>query len=205
MGCSTLTELQKTAADVKKETIKAGYIKAVKDLIFSEGVGAVTARRLGEITGYSYATVYHYFDDLNGLLLEAKLSMIHDMTQIEEIRTDQSQDPLQRFKQNTRIPVDFFIQNPNVFRFFYTYPLDARNESAMRSLEIEKNYYSGFFPFVESGIIKESDIPVLSRTILYTVYGLITLYLSDNGLTKEEIYSDLDQIIDFLLNRSNAT
>ena len=200
-----MSELRKTAADVKKEYIKTQYINAAKDLIFREGVSAVTARRIGEATGYSYATVYHYFTDLNDLLLETKLSMISDMTRLGQTGTDKSQDPLQRVKQNTRIPVDFFIENPNIFRFFYAYPLDERTETAMRSLELEKNYYNNFLPFVEKGVIKETDIPALSRTILYAVYGMITLYLSDNGLNKEEIYSDLDQMIDLLLNRGRAT
>jgi len=95
--------------------------------------------------------------------------------------------------------VDFFISNPNIFRFFYMFELDSRNEEAMKSLELEKAYYDDFMPFVESGRIREADIPALSRTILYSVFGIITLYLSNNGLTKEDIYRDMDQMIDILL------
>jgi len=194
-----LADIRTDARNIKKEYVKSKFVEAVKTIIFQEGVSAVTARRIAEITGYSYASLYHYFTDLNELLLETKLSMIRDMSPPSQERTQETEDPLQRMKESMRKPVDFFISNPNIFRFYYMFELDSRNEEAMRSLELEKAYYDDFMPFVESGRIREADIPTLSRTILYSVFGIITLYLSNNGLTKEDIYRDMDQMIDILL------
>jgi AcrR family transcriptional regulator len=191
------------ARNVKKDFIKSRFVDAVKSIIIEDGVSNVTVRKIAELTGYSYATIYHYFSNLNELLLEAKLSMIHDMVMRsgeQAIRTD---DPLQHMKDSTRIPVNYFIENPNVFRFFYSYEMDSQNETAMRSLELEKVYYDDFLPFVEKGIIQKSEILAISRTILYAIFGMITLYLSKNGLSREEIDKDIDHMIDILLKGTN--
>ena len=55
--------IMNTKAD-KKEFVKSKFIDAAKSIIFKEGVGAVTVRGVAEMTGYSYATIYHYFSDL---------------------------------------------------------------------------------------------------------------------------------------------
>ena len=194
-----MTDIRADAKNVKKEYVKSKFVEAAKIIILQDGVSSVTARRIAELTGYSYASLYNYFTDLNELLLETKLFMIREMTQAGQDHASVMYDPLLHMKESMRKPVDFFITNPNIFRFFYMYELDYRNVEAMKSLELEKAYYQDFVPFVESGRIKEADIPALSRTILYSVFGIITLYLSNNGLTKDDIYRDVDRIIDLLL------
>ena len=194
-----MTDIRADAKNVKKEYVKSKFVEAAKIIILQDGVSSVTARRIAELTGYSYASLYNYFTDLNELLLETKLFMIREMTQAGQDHASVMYDPLLHMKESMRKPVDFFITNPNIFRFFYMYELDYRNVEAMKSLELEKAYYQDFAPFVESGRIKEADIPALSRTILYSVFGIITLYLSNNGLTKDDIYRDMDRIIELLL------
>jgi len=194
--------IMNTKAD-KKEFVKSKFIDAAKSIIFKEGVGAVTVRGVAEMTGYSYATIYHYFSDLNELLLEAKLSMIGDMVRISAKDAVISDDPMQRMKDNMKIMVDYFIANPNIFRFFYFYEMDDRNRETMIALNLEPMYYDSFMPFVESGVIKETDIPAASRAMLYTAFGVITIYLSNNGLSREDVDSDMNRIIELIL-RGNS-
>lgn len=197
-----MSDIRTDAKNVKKEYVKSKFVEAAKTIILQDGVSSVTARRIAEMTGYSYASLYNYFTDLNELLLETKLFMIRGMTQSGQEHKSIMDDPLLRMKESMRIPVDFFITNPNIFRFFYMYELDYRNVEVMKSLELETAYYRDFAPFVESGRIKETNIPALSRTMLYSVFGIITLYLSNNGLTKDDIYRDVDRIIDLLLGEN---
>jgi AcrR family transcriptional regulator len=194
-----MNDIRTESKRVKKEYVKAKFIDAAKAMIFQHGVSSVTARGIAEATGYSYATLYHYFADLDELLLETKLSMIRDISLHSEAQTVETEDPLQRMKERMRQPVNFFINNPNIFRFFYMHEMDARNERAMQSLALEKAYYDDFIPFVQRGSIKETNIPAISRMLLYSVFGIITLYLSNNGLAREEIDRDMDRMIDILL------
>ena len=197
--CRELSDIREDAKNVKKEFVKSKFIDAAKSIILQDDVLNVTVRRVAEMTGYSYATIYHYFQDLNELLLETKLSMIRDMAATGSLQTVVPEDPLEQKKQQAKQMAGFFIDNPNIFGFFYQYKMDESNATAMRSLELEKAYYNDFAPFVESGTISMADIPVISRAITYTVFGSITIYLSNNGLTREEVFSDIDNTIDLLL------
>ncbi len=196
-----MNDVKADAKNSRKDYAKLIFINASKSIIKSDGVSHVTARRIAEMTGYSYTSFYHYFSDMDDLLLNTKLDMIRDMVNesIEKEKTIQAADPLQRIKAKARFPIDYFMDNPNIFGFFYLYKMDERNITAMRSLEIEKAYRDDFLPFTEKGTIKHSDIPAIARTILYAVYGMITLCLSNNGLTKEDVYHDMDEMIDLLL------
>lgn len=199
-----MNAIREEAKNIKKEFIKSKFVDAAKAIIFQDGVSNVTVRRIAESTGYSYATIYHYFQDLNALLLETKLSMIHDMLGSGGMQTVENVDPLDGVKQIARLTASFFIDNPNLFEFFYQYKMDESNVTAMRSLELEKAYYGNFMPFVESGAIGEADIPTISRAIIYTVFGSLTIYLSNNGLTREEVFTDIDNTIDLLLKGSKG-
>lgn len=199
MRCVSLSEIKSDAKTARKEFAKQLFIDAAKSIILREGIFNVTARKIAEITGYSYATIYHYFSDLNELFLETKLQMIQDMIACCKENTIIASDPLQNLKSQNRVFVDYFMENPNIFEFFYSYKMDDRNETAMKSLEIEKEYWDDYLPFVEKGAIRQSDIPIISRTITYAVFGMIMLYLSGNGLSKEILYTDLDNMVDLLL------
>ena len=191
--------IHEDAKNIKKDFVKSKFIDAAVSIILQEGVSSVTVRRIAQITGYSYATIYHYFQDLNALLLETKLMMIRDMVATGSTQTVRLEDPLEQKKQQAKLMAGFFIENPNIFDFFYQYKMDESNAASMRSLELEKAYYDDFMPFVECGAIREADIPAISRAITYTVFGSITIYLSNNGLTKEEVFKDIDNTIDLLL------
>ncbi len=194
-----MSDIREDAKNIKKDFVKSKFVDAAKSIILRDGVLSVTVRRVAEMTGYSYATIYHYFKDLNELLLETKLSMINDMVAAGSTQTVRVEDPLEQKKQQAKLMAGFFIDNPNIFGFFYQYIMDESNATAMRSLELEKTYYDDFTPFVEAGSIRKVDIPAISRAITYTVFGSITIYLSNNGLTKEEVFKDIDNTIDLLL------
>ena len=198
-----MSDIIRNAKTEKKKFVKSKFVDAAKSIIFKDGVGAVTVRGVAEMTGYSYATIYHYFSDLNELLLDAKLSMIDDMVKMSMKTPILSDNPMQRMKDNMKIIVDFFIANPNIFRFFYFYEMDDRNRDTMIALNLEPNYFDGFIPFVKSGAIKESEVPAASRTMLYTAFGLITIYLSNNGLTREDVESDMNLVIELILRGGN--
>lgn len=194
-----MSNIREDAKNIKKDFVKSKFVDTAKSIILRDGVLNVTVRKVAEMTGYSYATIYHYFKDLNELLLETKLSMIRDMVAVGSTQADRPEDPLEQKKQQAKLMAGFFIDNPNLFGFFYQYKMNESNATAMRSLELEKTYYDDFAPFVENGSICKADIPAISRAITYTVFGSITIYLSNNGLTKEEVFKDIDNTIDLLL------
>ena len=113
-----MSDIREDAKNIKKDFVKSKFVDAAKSIILRDGVLSVTVRRVAEMTGYSYATIYHYFKDLNELLLETKLSMINDMVAAGSTQTVRVEDPLEQKKQQAKLMAGFFIDNPNIFGFF---------------------------------------------------------------------------------------
>ncbi len=65
-------------------------------------------------------------------------------------------------------------------------------------LEIWKN---NFKQLAKENIIDETDVIFISKTIIYTLHGILTLYFSNNKLSSEQLYADLDHITDKLLKK----
>jgi len=65
--------------DLKTQRVKRYFLEAAKQIILEEGVEGVSARKISKIAGYSYATTYNYFKDINELLGETKTLMVADV------------------------------------------------------------------------------------------------------------------------------
>ena len=194
-----MKDFHKEAMNVKTSFMRSKYVEAAKTIILRDGVQSVTVRGIGEITGYSYPMIYHYFRDLNELLLETKLTMIGEMTPDRDMQPIQAKDPVELKKQQARQMIGFFIDNPNIFTFFFQHKLDESNIEKMRGLNLEALYYGDFEPLVRRGAIRQDDIPPIARAITFLVFGAVTLYMSGNGLTKEEAMETVDSAVGLLL------
>ena len=53
-----------------EERTRALFIKSAMDILRSEGIRCISARNVADAAGYSYATLYNYFKDMNTLVFE---------------------------------------------------------------------------------------------------------------------------------------
>ena len=197
---------EKTTEDkkaLKKQRIKTYFLEAAKEIIINDGVENISVRKVADIAGYSYATIYNYFSDLNQLLWEVKKLMINDIFEALYKKMAGMAKDIDGIKKGFKIYVEYFFKNPNVFRFFYFYHL---SKPAKETGENEKEpdfdamWEETFKEFVLSGKIRAEDIEVLAKTLIYAIHGLMTLYFSEDVDYKgENVYSELDKVIEYIL------
>ena len=84
--------------ELKRRRIMVLFILAAEELIRQDGVSNLTIRKLADVTGYSSATLYSYFADLDELILYASIrrrkeylkqverEITPDMTSLEQYR-----------------------------------------------------------------------------------------------------------------------
>jgi AcrR family transcriptional regulator len=186
----------------KKEILKAAQI-----IIQNEGYEKITVRHLAEVTGYSHTIFYHYFKNLHGLLWTLRLEMIDGM--IDELGKAplESGDSVDDIVFVFTEYANYFMTNPNIFRFFYFYPFSDPNES-MLSSEIENRFQSmwqeSFACLISEGVISQDQLFVVAKSIIYAISGLLLLNLSTAGLaTRIDIEREIEGIIKFLLRNNN--
>ena len=185
--------------NLKNQRVRAYFVQAAKKIILEEGVENVSVRKVADAAGYTFSTIYNYYGNLNELLQEVKADMIKDLVQhMAETRPSKVSD-VEDIKKQNRLYVEYFIQNPNVFSFFYSYRLHPVQKEPAEVPDFSSQYLETYRGFAERGIIRESEIPVLAKTFIYSLHGLLALYFSDNGMTVQMLYEELDRVADFLL------
>ena len=191
-------------AKQKNELVKNGFIQAAKEIILQEGVEGVSVRKVAQATGYSYATIYHYFTDLSALLLAVKERMVEDVaSQMTSAETPSFRDVADIQRMN-RMYVQFYLDNPHIYDFFYTYRFT--NETIPHyNLRFQDSWQIAYEAFVTSGQLRREDVSTAAKTIIYTIQGLLALYFSSNGLTKEALFQDMDSIVELLFQQRGIT
>ncbi len=193
----------KDKKDYKRKRIKGYFLEAAKGLIINQGVEAVSVRKVADMAGYSYGTIYNYFADINELLWEVKIDMTNDLVEEISEKTQNTTYDIQGIKGLFRIYTAYYFKNPNVFKFFYLHSLsrpEVTTEESIIEPDFNTMWKDTFKGFVDTGKLQEKDIEVVAKLIIYAVHGMLTLCFSNNGdLTEENVYKELDKIVDYLL------
>ena len=189
--------------DIKSQRVRTYFVQAAKDIILSDGVENISVRKIADLAGYSYTTIYNYFTDINELLQEVKIVLIQDVVEHTQGTMPDKIYDLNDIKKSNRAYAQYYFERPHVFRFFYSYRLNPILKAPAELPDFEKLWQETYRGFVLSGAIKETNVPVIAKTIIYTIHGLLALYFSDNGMTKEIFFSDLDKTTDLLLGGGN--
>jgi AcrR family transcriptional regulator len=178
---------------IKADRIKSYFIAAARDIILAEGITGISVRRVADKAGYSYATIYNYYADLQDLLWDVKKSFIFEMKDhVLAGVTTSSETP--NIKAVFHAYVSYYVEYPNVFKFFYQYPTD--NEKSL-SGELQTLFTSLSEEAVQVfSSFTSSDAGVISRTCIYAVHGMLMLFFSGNGMTRESLFNDLAAVLD---------
>lgn len=188
--------------DIKKQRIKMYFLEATKEVIIKEGVENVTARKVADIAGYSYATIYNYFEDINGMLIEARSLIIKDIVEYMFKKINEPLYNAEGIKRLFRTYISYYFENPNVFKFFYFHQLrkSSNQTEVAEGPNFEVMWEETFRGFVMDGTLQPEDIEVISKIFIYAIHGMIAISFSYDGeLTEDKVYKDLDQMIDYLL------
>jgi len=186
--------------NLKTQRVKGYFLEASKQIISSEGAENISARKIAEIAGYSYATIYNYFKDIDELLSETKALMVSDVVKHMRDVMGFAPQSIEDVKRLLIIYIRYHLDNPHIFRFFYFYRL-YDNKDRKEQYNFSYHWMETFRFLVESKIIKEDEVESCAKTLIYAVHGLLALFLSGNGLTEEIMLADLDRMIDFVLRR----
>ena len=104
---------------MKEERRKEYFIQAAEEIIRGEGLQAASARNIAERAGYSYATIYNYFDDLPDLYAHVARSILKDCQMFIQNQTKRKATPEERVYEKTKWFAMYFIQYPSLFGLFF--------------------------------------------------------------------------------------
>lgn len=189
--------------NLKRQRIKTYFLEAAKEIIIKEGYEKVSVRKVADMAGYSYATIYNYFRDLNELLWEVKEAMIEDIFEALRKEAGLKTYDIGGMKAGFRAYIEYYFKNPNIFKFFYFYPHTRPREKAPAEKgepDFAAMWRKTFKELILEGKLRMEELEIAAKTIIYAMHGLIMLCLSNNGdLTEENVYKEMDRLVDYIL------
>jgi len=190
--------------NTKSERVKLHFAETAKNMILNTGIESVSVRKVAREAGYSFATIYNHFESLDELLWYTRNIMILDIANHIKKNNREKVEDIGGIKKIFRTYVDYFVNNPNVYRFFYFHHLDKNKKiypSVTEGDEFNSQIVNTFEFLMKSKKYSQEDISKIMKTLIYSIHGLLTLYISDNDdLKLEDVYRDVDDIITLLLS-----
>lgn len=190
---------EKNSKNIKKNRVKSYFVSAAKEIVIAEGAQNVSVRKIADKSGYSYGSIYNYYADLNELMQDVRNLMYLDLFNIMGTYLEYEKYEIADIKNIYHKLADYFIDNINIYHFFYTYIVKETKPVAYEEMDMGQMYWNTYKDLADNGIIKSEDVPVIAKTMVYCLYGLLSLYFSSNGITVDKLHEDLDRSIDYIL------
>ena len=150
--------------ELKRRRIMTLFILSTEQLLRTEGIQNLTIRKLADVTGYSSATLYSYFEDLDELILYA--SFKYRKEYLKQVATEISSEmtSLEQYRKIYEIFNSYSFRDPEIYMNIYF----GRHSEKIK--EVMDEYYS-LFPeeFVApTEIIRPENADVVAELMVRT-------------------------------------
>lgn len=158
--------------DIRRQRIMTYFIDAAKEIIRTEGIKEISARKIGEKAGYSYATIYNYFDDLNSLLAHCIFDFFEDCYKYVISFKDDSKNKVEQFIAYATAYFKYFYDNPDLF-----YLIFIENLGNVPSKFIKNNKVPSISLLLKSSLMECAEERYVSQDSIYLIGELISASL----------------------------
>ncbi|MBR0404963.1 MAG: TetR/AcrR family transcriptional regulator [Eggerthellaceae bacterium] len=162
-----------------RNAVMASFVTAMKGIVDESGLEGTSIRRVSLATGYSSATLYLYFEDINELIMMSLISYLSDyVTDIVE-STPENESPEEAYRRSWQLFCKHAFAHPAIFlNLFFGPQSDKLNVIAKKYYELfpeELEQASGtMFDMLERGSLLERN------------RILLTALADEIGLTEHE-------------------
>jgi len=145
--------------EIQKKRMMSYFIEAANQIIETEGVNAITIRRVSDIAGYNSATLYNYFENLDHLIFFASMKYLKEYVLSLPDFLKASKNSIDRYFKIWECFCQHSFRKPKIY---YTIFFDRFSNSLNDDI---KEYYS-IFP-EELGEQSKDILPMLLGQNIY--------------------------------------
>jgi AcrR family transcriptional regulator len=177
--------------EIHEERVKGYFIVAAKDLIRGEGLEVVSARNVAERAGYSYATLYNYFNDIRDLIFSCVEDFLEECGDF--VRNYASKAPAGKEHLVAVVSgyCNFFIQYPGIFDLLF-----HQKASSITTVQSKLEKIADFLPVL---IAEDWNVvfgggtgDAFKSLYVYAIQGFMMMYLNNRQVME---YSHVMQTV----------
>jgi len=166
-----------------REAVRRAILDAARELFASEGVEAVTMRRIAEKIEYSPTAIYFHFKDKEALLAEL---CDYDFRQFARrfVEAAQIADPIDRLRAAGQAYVEFGLERPSHYRVMFMTPKPPHAQNTEGKGNPEEDAYAFLHNTIEQAIAEGrlrpelTDVDLVSQVIWSGVHGIVSLEIA---------------------------
>ncbi len=171
-------------SELRRERNRDFFINAARSIVESEGLQALTIRKVSEMAGYSAASVYNYFGSMNSLLNAVKDSYAVDiMKYISQSHYTES-DPVKKLEHSYRAFAEYLLQKPEIFRLIFMSQVgrgEFNPDELPNFLDMGETRMSLFLEVAKENGLRDEVVTTIENTLSAMLFG--NLYFYNFGLT----------------------
>ena len=190
--------------EIQTQRMKRYFIHAAKEVLAEDGVKKLSVRKVGDRAGYSYATLYNYFRDINELLTYCLADMLEDAYRelIEEKQEDlDPRDQLIRYGERY---FSYFSENPVLFQLLFVEDLGTEPEEVTDKMSdlpsVGHLLMDSISACAEAGYIMNNEVEVLVELLVASIHGKLLFFLKRRSdESRDEILAKIRKEIEYLI------
>lgn len=189
---------------LQRERMENYFIEAAKNIIQKEGIKSLSVRKVGEEAGYSYATLYNYFKDLNHLLTYCAYDFFDECYEFMKTSIKGNESTIEQIIVYSKAYINYFMEHPNAFQLIYIEELPPLGSS-------QKNFYRPSIAILlhekiekcaQEGYFHKNKISLIENLIKSSMQGKLLLFLKRRpSKNKEEILKGIEEEIKFIIGK----
>lgn len=191
---------------IQEGRMKSYFIQATKELLKNEGLQMVSVRNVADRAGYSYATLYNYFKDLNELIFVCVKDFQSECEEFVVSETEKVTRGRKKIHAITKAYISYFIQYPGIFELFYV--------ERMRSLGNKDATANLIYTFLDrlcdqewtycqqKKVYTSWQITEMKHQLRFVTAGMLLYYLNRRN---PEDYKEFNTLVDAQIKRTLET
>jgi len=178
-----------------KEHILAGALKC----FMNKGVESTTIADIRDVSGVSVGSIYHHFNNKNGIVVALFLNGVSNHSARQEIALSEANTAKEGVKAVVKCYIDWIDENPDWARFVFRYRSLVENSQQKEQHEQQKRAHfkrlrDWFFPYIERNEIKKLPFEVYHALIIGPSQDFALRWLADKTKTEliehRELYAE---------------
>jgi len=181
--------------ELQESRIRGYFIEAARETLKGEGLKAVNVRTVSERAGYSFATLYNYFKDLNELIFVCVQDFMNECEDFCREQSVLAQPGRESLGAKMMAYIGYFTQYPGIFELFYTErmnDLGARQPTAGMIYEFtDRIGHEDITHLIENGEITPEQAALLGLNLRNSIAGLLLFYNNRQQPTNHREFLDI--------------
>ncbi len=168
--------------EIQDQRMRGYFVQAAKEILKGEGLKSISVRKIADRAGYSYATLYNYFHDVNDLIFICVHDFYEECQSFVQIKTGKIPMGLKKINAMAGFYIDYFVQYPGIFELFF---LEKVGDFGNKQDTIEAIYFAldnicnaEWKYCIEKGLIKSEEADMKKSQLRHVTTGLLLFYLN---------------------------